>query len=81
MASPVCVAAPGAGETCQDECASGLECICADDACTSSTCRRIRLPGESCTDPNDACLPDATECQNGICVAVETQGLFESLCL
>ncbi len=79
-ASPVCISLPWAGEPCETGCAGDLICDCVDDACTSRTCIRLRLPGETCVEAYDACLEEASVCQNGTCVAVGQLGLFEMTC-
>jgi hypothetical protein len=78
---PTCASLPRAGEPCYEgRCASDLFCWCAEEYCAERTCLRLRLPGESCADPGDHCLDGASACEHGVCVAVQSQGLFEKLC-
>ena len=81
VAPKICHAPPGAGEVCQGPCATGLLCLCDEGSdCAQRHCRHIRLAGEPCVDPVDACLSGATRCENGVCVEVGMQGLFEAKC-
>jgi hypothetical protein len=81
VSPPICRLRKSLGEPCQGPCAGELVCTCGELGCTGERfCKRLRFPGESCTEPNDVCLPSATNCENGVCVAVEWQGLFETLC-
>ena len=80
---PLCRTNPGPGEPCMGACAAGLTCMVDKDAVPmgSSRCLRPRMPGESCTEASDRCLPGATTCEGGVCALVEWQGLYDSLCM
>jgi hypothetical protein len=76
-----CVAFPGIGDACTDQCAGeAVVCDCDSPDCAARHCRRHRDIGESCSDAADVCPPGASECKDGVCTPVEWQGLFEKLC-
>jgi hypothetical protein len=78
----VCRQPPGPGEACAiGGCRAGYSCMLDPPDMTTTKCLRQRLAGESCTDANDRCLPGATRCEGGVCALVESQGLYESLCM
>jgi hypothetical protein len=60
------------------DCAPGLLCRC--ESCDSAVCKERRLEGESCSDPNTFC-EQHTECKDGVCVGLESLGLFEQACM
>jgi hypothetical protein len=83
-----CISEPAQGEHCHATpgtfvdyvCASGLFCACDDDACATGTCIQRRNQGQSCGAINTRCVP-GTSCQNGSCVALDSQGTFAKACL
>ena len=80
--SGICELLPGPGGPCSaapgyqfpSGCQPGLHCVCADDACTSGQCVQLAQEGESCPMPNVCVI--GTECRAGVCVGVDSLGLF-----
>jgi len=60
------------------DCESGLLCRC--DSCDSAVCQRVRRESEACSDPFTLC-EEHTECRAGVCVALDSLGLYEMKCM
>jgi hypothetical protein len=58
-----------------------LDVLCHCESCDGpATCKSVRREGESCAAPTEVC-ERFTECEDGVCVAVESLGLFERVCM
>jgi hypothetical protein len=79
-----CAERQNAGESCSAAgavCQSGLNCLCAnnDPACASKVCGRLRIDSQSCSAPGDVCHP-GFGCTGGVCVPIDSQGLYDAAC-
>lgn len=83
-----CVERVGPGESCwlrvgdsnpRGNCQAGLDCVCLDATCGERECRFLRQVGQSCADPDTACVT-GTVCRDGVCESTGSQGLFEAAC-
>ncbi len=75
---PLCLGAGGVGEGCSElpggaTCKSGSECECADDACSTSVCKRIGYAGDRCDDGSLTICHPAFACADGVCVPREPE--------
>lgn len=82
--TPVCAPRRGLGEDCTASlgaCIVDLRCSCSDADCTTRHCAETIELGDACSaaDPNRLCRP-GTECRDGACAPVESQGLFSKAC-
>jgi hypothetical protein len=79
----LCTARLDAGESCAagGACKSGLSCLCEsnDPACPTKVCGRLKIDSQSCSAPGDVCHPGFS-CDGGVCVPVDSQGLYDAAC-
>ncbi len=86
LPEPVCERRMAIGESCirnpqegytAANCDADLTCVCTDASCQAASCYSPGKMGDACGDPSVRCVP-GTECQGGVCIPLESQGLADA---